>query len=115
MRSVESLGTIAAAVACRAAIEWCRVHGQLGNVDIDQLTEAVRFHARMALPDALEDAREALDAHMGAAAEQTFRASMALAGIAAAREACPLERSSILDAVVRPELRGNPLLDAAMV
>lgn len=50
----------------------------------DAIAEAVIAAGLEFLPAALDDARQAIEAGMAAAAAQTFAASMALAGIAAA-------------------------------
>lgn len=50
----------------------------LGDALADELTAAI--------PEALDDVKEALDAHMGEAAVATFAASMRLAGIRAAKK-----------------------------
>jgi len=85
MDSIDKLGTAASQTAMKAAAEYLRKHN-LG-ADVDALCECIRAHMRAALPGALNDAKAALDANMGAVAERTFLASMALAGIEAAKEA----------------------------
>ena len=52
--------------------------------DSEALAAAVNAAVRAAIPAALADARAAIEAGMAAAAEETFRASFALAGIEAA-------------------------------
>jgi len=52
----------------------------------DRLTDALKKHVKAKLDGAQADAQEALACGMAQAAEHTFAASMALAGIAAAKE-----------------------------
>src|SRR5262245_39115733 len=84
-KAIEGLGRAAAETAMRAAAEYVRVHGRTVR-DWAAAEETLRRHVRAALPAALADAREALDLGMAAIAQQTFLASMACAGIAAAEE-----------------------------
>jgi len=52
----------------------------------DALTECLRSHVEAAYESAMCDAQEALDCGLKWAALATFKASMAIAGIAAAKE-----------------------------
>ena len=74
-----------AEVAMRAAAEYLARHSL--TADPVALTECLKAHLKAALPIALADAKRALDARMEAVALQTFEASLALAGIEAAKEA----------------------------
>lgn len=75
----------AAQIAMRAAAEYLRRH----NLEADPaaLAATLRAWLKIKLPEGLRDARQALEAGMGKVAEQTFAASMAQAGIEAAKEA----------------------------
>lgn len=81
----EQLGTSAANTAARAAITYLNEHNL--EVESGALAACLNSWIKIKLPEALHDAKEAIDAHMYAAAETTFRATMALAGIEAAKEA----------------------------
>ena len=83
--SVDTLGQIAVETATRAALEFLRAHDQ--EADNAALAECLRSWCKAKLPGALHDAREAIEAGIGQVAEATFRASMAQAGIEAAKEA----------------------------
>lgn len=88
---VDRLGTIAADVAMRAAAEYIRINN-LKVLDYDAATECLRSYCKSRLPMALKDAKDALDCGMGQVAEATFKATMAMAGIEAAKEfAWPLD------------------------
>ena len=72
------------AIGCglRAALRYCERQGRRAPDDLQvRVTEACLAE----LPQALADAGDALDIRMDAIAEETFAASMALAGIAAAK------------------------------
>lgn len=84
--TVEALAEAAAAAAMRASVSYVKKQGT-ARPDLDTWTAALRKHVKDALPAALEDAKAALECGMSSAAEQTFTASMVLAGIAAAKEA----------------------------
>lgn len=86
---IENLGDYAANVAIRAAIAYMQRHGL--TADPAALSEALRTRVKAALPQALADAKEALEAHMEQVAMQTFAASMAMAGIEAAKECANAE------------------------
>jgi len=81
----DALARAAMEIAARGAAEYLRQHKL--KADPDALLSTLRSWVKAKLPEALHDAKEALDANMGAAAEQTFKASMVLAGIEAAKEA----------------------------
>jgi hypothetical protein len=84
-KKIDSLGAAAAEIAMRAAADYITRKG-LKVTDYVALTNALKRHAKAALHEAIKDAKEALDAGMGSAAEATFRLSMAKAGIDAAKE-----------------------------
>lgn len=69
----------------RAAKQYLHAHGLTAAVPA--LSACLASWVRIKIPEALRDAGAALDAGMGLAAEATFLATMAQAGIEAAREA----------------------------
>lgn len=83
----DGLAHAAVTIAARGAARWLAAHPEAGTVDDATLVKYVREAVRRALPGALRDAKEAIEARMPEAAEQTFGASMVLAGIEAARVA----------------------------
>lgn len=85
MPNIDDLGTLAAEVAMRSAAEYVRVNN-LRVHDYDAAAECIRAHCKARLSDALRDAKEALDCGMMQVAQATFKATMALAGIEAAKE-----------------------------
>lgn len=86
--SIDTFARAAADIAMRAAIEYAREHDLevVALQHAESLCAAIRRHVQAAVGPALADARLALEAGMGWAAEQTFRASIALAGVEAAKE-----------------------------
>jgi hypothetical protein len=84
-RNPDRLADVAVEIAARAAVAYLRQH----NIDADPraLEATLKSWVKIKLPEALRDAKQALEAGMGQAAEATFKASMALAGIEAAKEA----------------------------
>lgn len=84
--SIDRLGTLASQTAMRAFAEYIRAH-KLKVVSYDAASECLRSHIKARLDMALAHAKEALDCGMAAAAEATFKADMAIAGIEAAKEA----------------------------
>lgn len=80
-----NLGTVAADVAMKSAVEYMSVHNL--EADLDALTECIRFWCKSKLPQAIKDASDAYEANMPKIAEATFIATMRLAGIEAAKEA----------------------------
>jgi len=83
---MSNLADVSVSIAARGCGEFLRKHG----VDnIGPTTEAVwpflRDAVKAALPAALDDARDAFTANMGKVAEQTFSASMVIAGIDGAK------------------------------
>lgn len=85
-RAFSGLATAAVTIASRAAAAWLVAHPEV-RCDEAVLTERVRVNVKTRLAEALHDAREAIEANMVGVAEQTFAASMALAGIEGAKEA----------------------------
>ena len=81
-----TLAAVAADVAIRAAAEYLRVRVPGLAVDYGRLSESLRRHVTAALPQAMADAQAAFECHMESVGNQTFYASMRLAGIAAAKE-----------------------------
>ena len=79
------LARFAVDAAARSAVEYLKAHNL--KADPDALLSCIRSWCKIKLPEALRDAKDALDAGMSQAAEQTFAATMALAGIEAAKEA----------------------------
>lgn len=84
--TIDRLGTMAAEAAMRAAAEYIRGRRvPITDELVGKLTEILRAGLRAGLDDAMADAREAIDAGMGHAADATFMASMRLIGIRAAK------------------------------
>jgi hypothetical protein len=72
--------------AMEAAADWMARHGKkIGGAGIDRLVAALRRELKLALPAALEDAREAFESSAANLAGPTFLASMRLAGITAVK------------------------------
>jgi hypothetical protein len=72
-------------VALLAAREYLAVHALQAHPQT--LANSLKASIEAAFPAAIQDAKQAFDAGMGEIAIQTFKASMALAGIDAAKEA----------------------------
>lgn len=91
MDAMTNLVDRAATIAIRAARAWAESHPE-AVVDLRGalFAECLRANLKIRLPEALRDAREAIDAGMGAIADTTFAASVALAGVDAAKESCAL-------------------------
>lgn len=70
--------------AMRAAVQYLQVH----NLEAEDraLTDALKAHVKAKIGEAIDDAKAAIDCGMTDVAEQTFIASMVLAGVSAARE-----------------------------
>lgn len=83
MERIEGLGTATAYIATTAAAEYLRVHALQANDA--ELRNALCEQVHKALPMALADAKEAFDCGMPQVAEQTFKLSIAQAGILAAQ------------------------------
>ena len=83
--SIDSLGTLGAQTAMKAAADYLRRHKL--TADVDALLACLRSWAKIQLPIALAEAKQAADCGMDQIAIATFTASMAQAGIEAAKEA----------------------------
>jgi len=81
-----TLTEVAATIAARSASRYLERHN-LKAESPESLAESLRAMVKFRLPEALRDAKEALDCGMGKVAEATFATTMALAGIEAAKEA----------------------------
>lgn len=96
MSATAKLAQAASDIALRAAVEWANVHGKQARAHerLDALVAALKGSVERALPGALEDARKAFEAGgmvnvrggLVMVAEMTFKASMVLAGVEAAKE-----------------------------
>ena len=84
MAQTQSLGQAAFDIAARGACEYLKAHNL--RADIPALTQCVRSWCTVKMPEALQDARAAAEIGMVDVAEQTFAATMVLAGIEAAKE-----------------------------
>ena len=71
-------------VAAKYAAEYVRRHNL--TAPTDALSESVIANVRVQLPQAIQDAKDAAEIGMRDVASSTFAASMALAGIKAAKE-----------------------------
>ncbi len=77
-----NLGQVAVDLATRGAVEYLRRHDlKVTKAGMNDLVERIKAHVKTRLPEALADAKEALDVHMGLTAEQTFAVTMTLAGM----------------------------------
>lgn len=93
LSNIDNLGTLAAEIAMRAAVNFLKQNcpmlmgtAKLSDDEIGALLNLIKQHAKAAVVEALADAKKAVEAGMLAAAEQTFKATMALAGIKAAKQ-----------------------------
>ncbi len=85
MDGLEVLANEGANAAMLAAVQYIRQNSL--KYDADALVACLRSHCKASLPAALHDFRDAADCHMDQIAISTFRATMAFAGIEAAKEA----------------------------
>jgi hypothetical protein len=83
--ATDSLTRAAAGIAMRAAATYLDKHGL--KVADALIVEQLRATIPARFREAIADAREAIDLGMTAVGEETFAASMVLAGIDAAKEA----------------------------
>lgn len=95
MNPTAQLADAALRIAARGAREY--MHQRNLDADAGTLFECVKAHIRTALPEALEDARQAIECNMGQVAEQLFATSMLQAGIEAAKE-CAMPVKSLAPA-----------------
>lgn len=84
----DQLIQVAANTAMKAAAEY--IHKNHLSYEIDSLLACLRANVKARFQEALVESKQALDcnSNMALVAEQTFLATMALAGIDAAKEAC---------------------------
>ena len=85
---MKTLIDIAAIAAVRAAREWSETTGHKFDAGDEAFCECLKSWLKIQLPIALKDAKDAISAGMHDAANQTFIASMTIAGIEAAKESC---------------------------
>ena len=81
---LDTIAQSAADTAMQAAVLY--IQTQRTTFDLSALQVALRVEVKSALKTALIDAQEAVDCGMVDVAMATFRASMCLAGIAAAKK-----------------------------
>ena len=81
----QSLVSVAIQIASVGAAEYLRRHNLKASPEA--LRECLAAWVKIKLPEAMKDAKAALDSHMTQAAEATFKASLIAAGIEAAKEA----------------------------
>jgi hypothetical protein len=79
------IGSAIADIAMRSAVAYLRNHDLVA--DNAALAKCLKAHIRMVLPQAIKDAKDALECGMRDAANCTLAASISLAGIEAAKEA----------------------------
>ena len=84
-QQMDELVRIAADTAMRAAADYCRLNS-VKVMDFEAATQILRAEVKVAMNEALDDAKKAVSAHMSQVAVQTFRASMMQAGIRAAKQ-----------------------------
>jgi len=82
---MDALADAAVVIAARGARQYLDVHKL--KADPAALTACLKSWVKIKFPEALNDAKAAISAGMHAVAEQTFAATMRLAGIEAAKEA----------------------------
>ena len=81
----ETLGEQTLHIAAQAAMRYLETHNLAASPDA--LASCLTSWVRAKLPEALRDAREAVEAGMYEYGQITYQATMALAGIEAAKEA----------------------------
>ena len=82
---IETLGERILRIATQAATRYLETHTL--SADPDALASCLASWVRAKLPEALRDAKEALDAGLTEYAKLTYNATIVLAGIEAAKEA----------------------------
>jgi hypothetical protein len=82
------LGTQSADLAMKSAVSWLAVQGKAHLVqgNAKRLVEDIRDEIKFEIGKALDDAKEAIAAHMPDIAVRTFSSSMQIAGIRAAKK-----------------------------
>jgi len=83
--NIETLGERTVEIATQAAMRYLETHNLAA--DPDALASCLSSWVRTKLPEALSDAKEALEAGLTEYAELTYNATIVLAGIEAAKEA----------------------------
>lgn len=83
--AIQALAETVSDIAAHAAITYLKQQN-LTATD-EALAACLASWIRLKLPEAFADAKQAIDSGMEQYAEMTFRATMALAGIEAAKEA----------------------------
>lgn len=81
---MESLMSVAAQIVAEGAAEYLRKNNL--RADPSALASCCKSWCAIKLPEALRDAKEAMECGMDRVANQTFAATMVLAGIEAAKE-----------------------------
>jgi hypothetical protein len=81
----ETLGEQTMHIAAQAAMRYLETHNLTASPAA--LASCLTSWVRAKLPEALHDAREAMDAGLSEYGELTYKATIALAGIEAAKEA----------------------------
>jgi hypothetical protein len=85
LKPVDNLAVLAWRAAVVAAHKYLEANHL--RADADALAECCKSWCKIKLPEAMADARKALECGMDMVAERTFIASMMLAGVEAAKEA----------------------------
>ena len=87
--AVDRLGEVGARVMMVAAADYVRANVPNVSDDcLDRIVAELRAVAVSAIAEALTDAKAAFEANMPHVAESTFKASLAVAAIRAAKAAC---------------------------
>jgi len=81
----ETLGEQTLHIAAQAAMQYLETHNLTASPDA--LASCLTSWVRAKIPEALRDAQEAVDAGLIEYAELTYKATIVLAGIEAAKEA----------------------------
>ena len=84
-QQMDELVRIAADTAMRAAADYVRLNG-IAVTDYEQAIQALRSEVKLAMDEALDEAKKASECGMDQIAVCTFRASMMAAGIRAAKQ-----------------------------
>lgn len=84
MSTLDRFANNAAETAMQAAAKYLQVH-DVADVDAEAACKILREEMRKHWSDALDDARDALEANMFDIAEATFAASMRAIGVSAAK------------------------------
>jgi len=75
-------------IAIIAGRQWLTIHPEAKIGDQNVYADCLKANIKIRFPEAVRSAEQALGCGMNQVASQTFQASMALAGIDAAKEAC---------------------------